>query len=475
MLGTSERAAACGMVGGDAVLASRAGVAIMRKMENDRSGVQGRVGAAVLVAAVACSALVLAQAPQDPPPSTVGQIGARGPQPTFRAGVTLVTTDVIVRNQDGVFMSDFTKDDFRVLEDGVEQEIVSLVLVHGGRVFTQLSLPAPVQEGIVLPSSRPTDETAGRIFVLFVDDLHLVTSSTPKVRQVFEQIADTLVHEGDLFGIISTGPSSLSVDMTYDRSLLYAAMDRIMGDGFDVGQTIQLSNGSGGPGELRFRAHVAFKTARSVLHNLEQVTNRRKVFIYLSNGYDFNPFAESRQRKLMQGLGLDGLDGNGESDGDFYDSLPNPLTDPFRTQNQGVQFADTDLANDLAELARAANRANTSFYTFDPRGLVAGPDIDLDVQLGVSEWNDFIFKSQSSLRMLAEMTGGMAVVNRNDFRDALRQIDAETSDYYILGFYSGNPDPTVRTRRLEVQMVGREDEDIDVRSRTHYTLPRGPA
>jgi len=385
-----------------------------------------------------------------------------------------VTTDVIVRDQDGVFMSDFTKDDFRVLEDGIEQEIVSLVLVHGGRVFTQLSLPAPVQEGIVLPSSRPTDETAGRIFVLFIDDLHLVSSSTPKVRQVFEQIADTLVHEGDLFGIISTGPSSLSVDMTYDRSLLYAAMERIMGDGFSVQDTIQLSMGAGGPAELRFRAHVAFKTARSVLQNLEQVTNRRKVFIYLSNGYDFNPFDESRKKNIMRGLGL-GDDQGGDINSEMYDNMPNPLQDPFGMQTQGAQFADSDMFTDLAELARAANRANTSFYTFDPRGLVAGPDIDLDIQLGYSEWNDYIFKSQSSLRMLAEMTGGMAVVNRNDFGDALRQIDAETSDYYILGFYSGNPDPTVRTRRLEVEMVGREDEDIDVRSRTHYSLPRGPA
>ena len=72
------------------------------------------------------------------------------------------------------------------------------------------------------------------------------------------------------------------------------------------------------------------------------------------------------------------------------------------------------------------------------------------------------------------MTGGMAVVNRNDFGDALREIDAETSDYYILGFYTSNPDPTFRTRRLDVEIVGREDE-LNVRSRTHYTLPRGPA
>ena len=435
----------------------------MRDMRVEGSRSHSGVGAAALVAAVACSALVLAQQPPtEPPPSTVGQIGGGTPQPTFRAGVTLVTTDVIVRDRDGVFMPDFTKDDFRVLEDGVEQELVSLVLVHGGRVYNQLSLPAPVREGIILPSSRPIDDTAGRIFVLFVDDLHLVTSSTPKVRQVFEQIADTLIHEGDLFGIISTGPSSLSIDMTYDRALLYAAKDRIMGDGFNVNETLQMQSGPRGPEDLRFRAHVAFKTARQVLHNLEQATNRRKVFIYLSNGYDFNPFPEARANSSPFGIG---------DDGDI-DDLPNPRYDPFDTEVRGQVFADSDLSIELVELARAANRANTSFYTFDPRGLVAGPDIDVDIN--TSEWNRFIFKSQSSLRVLAELTGGMAVVNRNDFGDALRQIDAETSDYYIIGFYTSNPDPTVRTRRLRVELVGLEDQNIDIRSRTHYTLPREP-
>ena len=457
----------------------------MRDMRDEGSRRHSAVGAAALVLAVACSALLLAQTstqpPTEPPPTTVGQIGGGTPQPAFRAGVTLVTTDVIVRDRDGVFAPDFLKDDFRVLEDGVEQEIVSVVLVHGGRIYNHLSLPPPVREGIILPSTRPVDNTAGRIFVLFVDDLHLVTSSTPKVRQVFKQIADTLIHEGDLFGIISTGPSSISIDMTYDRNLLYAAMDKIIGDGFNVNETLIMQNGPGGPEELRFRAHVAFKTARQILHNLEQVTNRRKVFIYISNGYDFNPFPEARMfsgalaadRRENQ-LALDSGQITQQEFNDMYAGLPNPMMDPFALQNQrGTAFADSDLSIDLAELARAANRANTSFYPFDPRGLVAGFDIDVK-GLDISEWNSFILKSQSGLRLLAEMTGGMAVVNRNDFGNALRQIDAETSDYYILGFYTSNPDPTVRTRRLDVEIVGREGE-FNVRSRTHYTLPRGPA
>ncbi len=453
----------------------------MRHMRRRVSGGHSGVGAAALVAAVACSALVLAQTqaiPPEPTATSVGQIQLPGvPEPTFRAGVTLVTTDVIPRNRDGVFVSDLGTDDFRVFEDGIEQEIVRLLMVHGGRVYNQLALPAPVQEGIILPSARPTDNTAGRIFVLFVDDLHLVSSSTPKVRQVFKLIADTLVHEGDLFGIISTGPSSISTDMTYDRAALYDAMDRIMGDGLSIEEMINSQDSSRGVDILLFRAHVAFKTAREVLRNLEKVTDRRKVFIYISNGYDFNPFPELR---MYRGdLGLQALQrrnnpSRGDGFDDSYDGIPDPATDPFEIQRrQGQQFASLDLAMELAELTRVANRANTTFYAFDPRGLIAGTPIDVDVP--ARAYYDFLFNTQNSLRTLAELTGGMAVVNRNDFGDAIRQIDAETSDYYLLAFYSGNPDPTMRSRRLTVEIVGRDDEDIDIQYRTHYSLPRGPA
>ena len=431
-----------------------------------------RIGVGTLAATAAVCTLVSAQSrPEEPGPTSVGTIGGR--QPTFRTGVTLVTTDVIVRDRAGIFVPDLTRNDFRVFEDEVEQDIVSMVLVHGGRVYNQLQ-PTPVaQEGIILPSSRPVDDTAGRIFVLFVDDLHLTAARTPKIRQIFEEIGDNLVHEGDLFGIISSGPSSLSIDMTYDRELLYAAGNRIMGDALSVRDQVMAMDTSRGPAEVLYRTHVAFKTARSVLRNLETVNDRRKVFIYLSEGYDFDPFPESRmysglfqQQRLASSGRLNENDYN-----QLYGSLPDPLTDPFERQlRQGQQFANLDLSFEVAELARAANRANTSFYTVDPRGLVAGPD--LDVEVPIEEWNRHIWQTQGTLRMLSELTGGRAVVNRNDFDDALREIDAETSDYYVLGFYTSNPDPTVRTRRLRVEV--RDLDGLNIRARTHYTLPRPP-
>ena len=101
---------------------------------------------------------------------------AGDPATVFRSGVTLVTTDVIVRDGSGVFVPDLTESDFRVFEDERPQEVASLVLVHGGRVFNQLVPPPQAQEGIILPPTRAVNDTAGRIFVILVDDPHIETS-----------------------------------------------------------------------------------------------------------------------------------------------------------------------------------------------------------------------------------------------------------------------------------------------------------
>ena len=396
-----------------------------------------------------------ARAAREPEP---GQSLTAPPQPAFRGGVTLVTTDVIVRDGNGQFVADLTEHNFEVFEDDVLQEVASLILVHGGRVYNQLQPPPAVQEGIILPPSRPASDTAGRVFIIFVDDLHFEASRTPKVRQIFREIADTLIHEGDLFGIISTGPSSLRIDMTYDRSLLRVAEDRIMGDAMTFTDIIARHQATVVTG-LKFRAHVAFKTAYQTVRNLEKVEGRRKAFIYLSTGYDFDPFPESRASARARNIA--------DADQDeFYDGVPDPLRDPFQQVEAQSVFADSDLQIELAELTKAANRANVSFYTIDPRGLVAGPDIDSDVP--VREWNEYVFQTQSSLRALAELTGGIAVVNRNNFEDALQRIDAETSDYYVLGYYTNNPDPTVRTRRIAVNV---DREDVTIRHRRRYSLP----
>jgi VWFA-related protein len=399
---------------------------------------------------------------QNPPttPAAPAQPVQKDPsQPTFRVAIDLVTTDVIVRDQkSNQFISDLKSDEFEIYEDGVKQDMASLVLIHGGRAFSRQEAAAPpTQEGILLPASRPTNDAAGRIFLIFVDDLHLEFRNTGRIRDLFKRISKTLVHEGDMFGIVSTGPSSLAIDLTYDRQVLDDAIKRISGNELKPSDIIQGAESAEGPSEVRYRAHVAFSTAYDLMRNLERVHNRRKAVIYVSDGYDFNPFQKARA-------------GGDQFFPGRFGQIENE-TDPFAQQlRQGQQFADADLARELAELTRAANRANATLYTIDPRGLVAGAD--LDEQVDPTEWNEHVRKTQDSLRVLADLTGGIAVVNQNDFDKALKRIDSETSDYYVVGYYSKNPDPLKRTRKIEVKV---RREGLSVWSRTSYSLRPNPA
>jgi VWFA-related protein len=375
-------------------------------------------------------------------------------RPTFSVAVQLVTTDAIVRDSNGQFVPNLEKDDFEILEDGVKQTVSSLVMVHGGRTYNlQAAPPPPPREGIILPPPRPTSDAAGRIFLIFVDDLHMDFRNTSRIRELFKKIANTLIHEGDMFCMVSTGPSSIAIDLTYDRRRIDEAIKKISGNGLKPQDILEAPEGSEGPSEVRYRAHVAFSTAFDTIQQFERIQNRRKAVIYVSNGYDFNPFPEGRAaNQLMTGTEFD--------------------SDQQMFRRQGTEFAFADLQREISELTRTANRANTTIYTIDPRGLVGGPDLDEEVD--VMEWQDHVRTTQDSLRTLADLTGGIAVVNQNDFDKALKRIDAETSDYYVLGYYSSNPDPTRRTRAIEVKVVNRPNVQVWSRKSYSFKTPQAP-
>lgn len=381
---------------------------------------------------------------------------AQEPQPTFRSAVTHVTTDVIPRDANGRFIPDLTKDNFTVLEDGVPQTIDSFALVHGGRTFNLVAAPpAPAPEGIVLPSAsrRRTPESSGRVLLILVDDLHVEPEYTPHVRRLVEDIASTLLHDGDLIAMVSTGPSAIEIQPTYDRKQIVAGANRIRGSAMTPAEMFRLLESSQGPGDIRQRAQLAFYTAYSMLASLEQVENKRKAVLYISTGYDFDPFADARQ-------GRDRVMGGRYSEPTrFLLDADNPY---FRLP---AVTADIDLYGYMRELTLSANRANATIYTLDPRGLAG--IVDAGQYLDQSEWRTFLQKTQSSLRYLAEETGGFAVVNDNDFVAALKRIDAETSDYYVLGFYSTNPDTTKRVRQLEVKV---DRPGVTVAARRAYSL-----
>jgi VWFA-related protein len=392
-------------------------------------------------------------------------IPIRKPQqtPTYRSATDVVSSDVVVRDERGLFIPGLTIKDFEVYEDGVKQKITTFAATAGGRVMTEVvPVDDTVREGLVLPKTNRTIETPGRIFIIFIDDLHLQPLDSPLVKQVLKQIRDTILHENDLVGLVSSGYSSIAFDVNPDPKHLRfnQAIEKVMGASMSYHEIINTAQTMEGPSGLRANAYTAFKTAYEILDQAEKVTNRRKAFIYVSSGYDFNPLADSRYKNLQElyatpGVPRETVD-TGGSVKDPVSGLADAATAPKLAfmnpfERGHLQFSESELNVALGELVRRARRANVTFYPVDPRGLIAGTPAG--VQLTTDEWYKFVNTSLSSLDVLAAETGGKCICRTNDFKKGLQLVDNDMSDYYMLGYESNNPDPTKVRRRIEIKVL----------------------
>ncbi len=422
--------------------------------------------ARLTLATIAATTIVSGQTPK---PAQQPQTPQTQPGTIFRATANNVTTNVLARDARGQFVPDLRADEFQVYEDGVLQQVSVFLPVIGGRPMGSVATAAPPPAssgGLILPRTIPPPDASGRIFIVFIDDLHLQAGMTPKTKELLKQIRDTLVKDSDLVGFVSSGYSSIASDIQYDyqHKRFDEAIKKTMGGGQTTDEIIKAPDGQDGPSGTRYLAHVAFGTAHDILKQAEKITNRRKSFLYVSSGYDFNPFKDSRLKYQQDQYGIpDKSDPNSQIS---QSTDAHNYNDPF--SKQGQQFAEADLVAELADLIRSANRANVTFYTIDPRGLMSM--MDIDQSLTWEEWNDNVRETVTSLQVLGEQTGGFCICQSNKFKEGFARIDAETSDYYLLGYNSSNPDPLKYVRHIEIKITrpGVKAENY----RDTYTLPR---
>lgn len=430
---------------------------------------------------VGAVAVVSGQTSQTTPQKPTGQPTTTQSQtpPIFRATANSVYTDLKVVDSKGQFVPNMNANEFKIYEDGVEQKMQFFQAVIGGRTFEPPITfnTEPADTGLILPTARPPVDTSGRIFVIFIDDLHLQTADTSITKRVLEIMRDTLLHDGDEITIVSTGYSgldgySLMYYYQHSHARLDDAINKVYGSGMSPEEVVNASQTETGPAGLRYNMDTAFRTADLILDQLGKITNRRKAFIYVSSGYDLNPFQDARLQ--AQQNGYNNLNRPGDA---FTDSQPTTPGQPNAPSQNALannpfasqigEFSDTDMYMELAELIRAAKRADTVFYTVDPRGLVSSLPPGM-ISLTPEEWETYVVTSTTTLKALAEETGGIAAVNTNDFKSYFQRVDADFSDYYELGYTSSDVDPLRRTRHIEIK-VTRPGLRV-IQSRDSYSL-----
>ena len=241
------------------------------------------------------------------------------------------------------------------------------------------------------PAGRPASQAqpvdpAATIWLIFIDDLHLDFTATGHLKDLFKKVTAELVHEGDVFGVVSTGPSSIAIDLTRDRGRLTRALGQLAGAALKPSEILQPQSGT----EVPYRAHVTFGTAYSLMKMLALVPNKRQAFIYISNGYYLD---------LRPGT-------NSQSDRE----------NPFLTG--GNQVTLERLRAEVAELSRQATRSNVTIFGIDPRALSGPPTID--PKLRDAAWQQYWTTTRNSLQVIAEPTGGFVI--QDDLDGNLKRI-----------------------------------------------------
>jgi VWFA-related protein len=440
------------------------------------------------------------QQPQQPPPPPR--------PPVFRAGSVLVTVDVYPQ-RDGKLVDGLTATDFQVLEDGKPQAIDGLELVRVERTLSEAERRDPNSTREMWSLAA---DPRNRVFVVFLDSLHVTIEGSYNVRRPLIDTLDRLIAPNDLFALMTPnlqarhlafGRRMLSVEEQLTRYWPWGERGRITSDLNDpvedaltrCFQYLPLPAQSEwfveDDGVIRRLDQVLIDRRREdrTLTSLEDLvtflTNRREartVMVLLSEGWRlYQPDRRLAEEAAKAGMRVPGVYGGatggaGTTGGGL--GRPSPLattSDPAICIQELARLADLDNAQRFRALLTQAGRANISVYPVAASGLAA---FDTSIKerttatgTGVSplvvDRKRLVARVQS-LQALAENTDGIAIVNTNDLAGGMRRIVEDVSSYYLLTYYSTNPRNDGRYRKIEVRT---KQPGLTIRARRGYLAP----
>lgn len=374
----------------------------------------------------------------------------QAPQPTFRSGVELVEVPVLVRDRDGRFVADLTREDFRLLEDGAPQALTFFERVAIPVIPSSPSTATPIPRDVAT-NDVPLDS---RLFVLVLDGLHVATHRVTPVKKYARQFIEEHVGPSDLVAVVSPGAlASATQDFTSDKARLIAAVDQFSGNKLrsaTVERDEQERKAGGGAlyqgrdpsdDERVNRVQSLVGVLEALAGHLSRVERRRKSLLLFSEGIDYN-------------------------------------TGDLGGFSRGVQRHAAEVTVAMERGIGALVRASVAMYTIDPRGLSSaeGDGVEAPIHREIPSFGltdpgvrGEYAESIRNLRHLAEATGGFAAVDRNDFTDAFERILHESSEYYVLGYVPVKPPRPGEVRRIEVRVTR---PDVRVVARKVYAASR---
>ena len=368
--------------------------------------------------------------------------------PVFVSEVTVnnINVDVKVLDANDVPVPDLTKESFRILEDGKEQQITNFLAVVGGQVAAS-------------PDGTMVGEPVPRQVVVFFDLFQLIESDKKMVLDSLKDQVSVGLPPAQTMVIVSfDGTLRVHTPPTASREKLLAALkevERLPGRGLQHQITLSVyqTSGPGMGGSSRSYAGTEYRRVlneeywnqmRSIVGRVESAFSAtldrfavtqgaRKVVVLISPGF---PRAQNVPVYLLQDL--------------------------FRGTSD-AQVRNVGLFDHAAQLA---GELEYTLFTVDPSGMTMGQlDAASRAQSTFVDVSGAMFWRESdrkdNLIKVAQITGGEAMFTA-DGGAALADVERLTSSYYSLAFQPEHVGDG-KEHQLKVEVIGQPEYKLTYR------------
>lgn len=380
-----------------------------------------------------------------------------------RIDVRIINVDVVVTDRKGNPVPNLTADDFTILENGVVKPISNFYEVQGSEAKNVLGEPpAPEPASPNAPAKKEIPEAMKRRILFYVDNLSLSPFNRNRVFQQMKDFVNEVMRPGDEAMIATYNRSmKVRVPFTRDTAQILSMLDSLQKEsGLGIANRSERRTT-----EDRIREaqsyNDAIATARSyassIEHDLRQSVasinalmstlagvEGKKILVLTSEGFPMQPGREMFY--FIEDVGREKGWSNVGS-----------------TMLEGMTF---DGANLIQSVAKTANANGITMYTVHAAGLTGGTEMSAENAQPVSASVSQAASSNTteSMQLMAEMTGGVASVQTNNFKAAFERIHQDLESYYSLGYRAGT-ERVDRQRYLQVRM---KNKDYRVRNRQTF-------
>jgi VWFA-related protein len=358
--------------------------------------------------------------------------------------LTIANLVVYVTDKKGVAITNLTKDDFEIYQDGDKKQISNFKLYTDEVVRSELGV-SPEPE---FPEATPiADESTGAgpqpvHLVLYIDNENLDPLDRNRVLSQTRDFIRTSLH-----------PPARMMVVSYQRS--FEVLQEFTSDPQEVLKAMRVVRTYTGG---RTERDSTRRDISEQIHRLQEDSQSNRsgsrgsqggewsqvyslIDNYASESLNDLQFTLDSLRQII--TSLTGLPGK---KGIIYVSNGLPMTpgmDLFYEASQALndtslysKMFEYDRSRTYKQLAATANSQDVTLYTIDASGLSLGslgsaeyatardPSI---TSIGMSNYTD-------SLRYLADETGGIAIFNTNDVAPKLDLITQDMFTYYSIGY-----------------------------------------